>query len=322
VEVRRRDILATISPYCFSARLDEEGDGTAPRSPERIQCAYESIPVRVESVLEEELPAGEDPEEYVYIYVNQHISKSRLYRLEATRVEDAWGNSCVGSQLDFQTPTFGHPGDRIGFWTPGVVFPRPDMEEDLEDEGQLRRMSVVLQDVLDVLWYEVDSLQNLKSPDLCKEEWLEWLLHNQGNPFRFPIETEVQRRKLAGALRPYYSLIGTPKGIIEMTYAILGIRIEIFPYVDSQAWILGDDVYGVLGETTILAASTAFAKNCYEIHSPAALTQAQVRIIREIATWADPPNMHLIKIVEDITGGATHTILDVSLFDTNVEPQE
>jgi hypothetical protein len=320
VVVRRRYLRATVSPYKFTARLTEEGTTKSETHEDRIQCAYEAIPVLAETVPEDELQAGENAAEYIYLTIDQHISFSRLYKLTAVLIEDLWGNAMSGasSELDFTSPSFGMPSDRVTMWSNGILSP-PLKQRDLEHEGEQRKMAVVLQDVKNLLWYEIDQLQHLHEPDLCKETWIDHLNYNQGNPFRFPLETTLMKRKLGAALRKLYARVGTREGIIDMVYDLLGVVITIHPYLAEQAWILGDATYGILGETTILGISTPFGRNCYEIHTTATLDTDEFRIIRDIARWADPPNMHLVRIVDAAT---TVDYIDVDLFPFNVEPAE
>lgn len=318
VVIRRRELEASISPYRFTARLSEEGITKSATHEDRIQCAYEVLPILAETVPIEELPASADPREYIYLTVNQHISFGRLYRLTAIFIEDLWDNAMSGasSVLDFTSPTFGMPEGRVTMWSNGILS-EPERRTDLEEEGELRKMAVVLQDIQNILWYEVDQLQHLHEPDKCKLSWLDHLLYNQGNPFRFPLDTEQLKRKLGAALRSLFDRVGTREGIIDMVYDILGVVITIHPYIDENTWILGDSIWGVLGVTTILGIGTRFGKNCYEIHTDATLTDAQFRIIRDIARWADPPNMHLVRIVD---AAQTVEYLDVDLFNFNVGP--
>lgn len=315
VVVRRRELSVSITPYKFTARLSDEGAAKSADHEDRIQCGYEAVTVLAESVPAAELPTGEDPDEYIYLTVNQHISFNRLYTITAVKVEDLFENAITEATLDFQTPSFGMP-ERLSMWSGGILS-QPEKERDLANQGELRKMAVVLQDIFNVLWYEVDQLQYLPEPDRCKTEWVPHLLYNRGNPFRFPIESEEMRRKLGEALRALYVRIGTADGIIDMVYDLLGVVITIHPYIDEQAWILDDEVYSVLGETTILAAHTDFARNCYEIHTTETLTAVQVRIIRDIARWADPPKMHLVRIVDAVT---EYEYIDTDLEEVNYTP--
>jgi phage tail-like protein len=295
--VLRRPLRACITPYRFYFRIDEEGASESIDSADKIQVAYEAIINKVESVPVAELPSAADPDEYIYLKLQDSVSLNRLYRLEANLVQDTSGNAMSDEALDFTSPSFGEPTNRLNFWSPGII-PSTDQQDDLEHDGQLRRMAVVLNDIMDQLWYRTKQVEYLDDPYSCPSHWIDHLLYNLGNPFTFPLETELDRRKLANGLEALYKRVGTKKGITDMLYAILGINFTIKAYVTEGGWLIGIAGSGELGQNTVLAVSSDFAKNCYEIWSPVALTEEQRRIVKEVATWADPVDMHLVRFVE------------------------
>uniref|UniRef100_A0A6M3X744 Putative tail protein n=1 Tax=viral metagenome TaxID=1070528 RepID=A0A6M3X744_9ZZZZ len=315
----RRTLIAVVSPYVLSPRLSDEGATDPPQSASRIQCAYCPIVVATSQPAAEELPSGASLLQYVYLDLHDDISRSRLYRLAGYGAQDVWDNAMSGEYLDFQAPSFQLPSNRVGLWSVGII-PGSDQEEDLGDEGQLRRMAVVLQDVLDLLWHKAYQVQFVEDPFRCPAHLLDYLLYDLGNPFRFPLETELIKRKLAAALHGFYQKVGTKQGIKNMIFTLLGMQITIQAYVTEGGWLLGDATYGLLGDTTYLGPSGTFAKNCYEILTPRVITAAELRIIRDVATWADPPNMHLVRIIENVAGGTEYDTTDLDLSAGNVSP--
>jgi hypothetical protein len=298
--VQRRDIAASISPYYLEARLSAEGAGTLPDSADRVQCAYCPIPVAVTAVEAEELPTGEDAREYVYVDFIDDISIGRLYTIHACGVEDLYGNACTDAELDFTSPTFGSPTQRLNLWSDGLTS-GIERADDLGNEGCFRRLAVVLQDALNVLWWRVDELQYLEDPGRCDPLWLDYLLYELGCPFQFPISSESLRRKLANALPGFYKKIGCEQGIVDMLFLLLGITFEIDPYIDLAYWQIG---FSQLGVNTRLGLGSSWLQNAYEIISPVDLTDEQRRIVRDVATWADPVDLHLVRIVEPSTSTA------------------
>lgn len=311
--VRQRTIKATISPYFFTARADDEGASEDAGSAERTQCAYCPMPISASLPTAAELPAGENPNQYVYLELEDDVSYGRLYTLHVDGVEDVYDNVTSDATHDFQTPSFGIDSDRFKIWMNGLM-PGLTRRDDLDHDRALRKLVVVLEDVFNMLWYRIDQLQYLHDPSRCPDEWVDFLLYDLANPFRFPLDTDSKKRLLASALPGFYKGIGVAQEIIDFLYLLLGITFEITVFVSGDWWALGT---GVLGTTTILGPGTEWARNAYEIVSPVTLTDEQRRIVEEVATWADPFNMHLIRIVEPGTTPAlpSYWIIGTSALD-------
>lgn len=308
--VRQRKLQASVSPYWLTARLSAEGASSPSYSPEKVQCAFCPVAIAASQPTADELPAGEDPDQYTYIDWHDDVSFGRLYTIHADGVADAYGNACTDAQLDHQTPWFGAPTDRIKMWSNGFIAPL-SRTDDLQHDQLLRKLVVVLQDVLNSLWHRVDQLQFIRDPGLCPDELVDFLLYEVGNPFRFALTT-AQKRLLVSALPELYKRIGTEQGIEDFLFRLLNIKFEITPYVEGDFWTLGVDK---LNLTTMLGPGTARARNSYEIFSPVTLTDDEERIVTDVAEWADPYNMHLSRIVQpgDTPGpGGGYWVLNVS----------
>jgi phage tail-like protein len=295
--VQRRSIVASVSPYYLEARLTDEGGGTNDGPDAAIQCTFCPVPIEVELPGTEELPTGEDQRQYVYLTFHDDISIGRKYRLHARGIEDLYGNACGDVTLDFTSPTFGSPANRLTMWSDGIVA-ASDRKRDLEHDGYLRKLAVVIQDLINVLWYRVDDVAFLDDAGRCPTDWVDHLLYERGNPFRFPIETETLRRRLASALPGFYKKVGTAPGIVDILKLLLEIEFDVQPYNSADYWRIG---FSMLGIETVLGPGTAWARNCYEIVSPVDLTDEQRRIVTTVATWSDPADMHLARIVEPST---------------------
>jgi hypothetical protein len=308
--VRERKLQACISPYYFTARLSEEGASEEALSAERVQCAYCPMPIAAQVATAAELKTGEDYRRYVTLTLEDDISLGRLYTLHVVGVEDVYGNATTDAQFDFQSPTFGAPASRLQIWANGLI-PPPDRTEDMEQNKLLRTLAVVLQDAFNMLWYRVDRLQYLDDADRCPSEWVDHLLYNRSNPFRFELATEDQKRLLAASLPGFYRLVGTAYNIIDMVYKLTGLRITVEPFITGNYWRLGTSR---LGLETILAPSNSWALNAYNIRAYVSLTAAQRRIIWDVAVWADPADMHLAAIIDpdDETPDLSYWILGTS----------
>ena len=303
---RERQLGLTVSPWCFTARLTEEGAAEDATSPERIQCTFLPRIVEAEEVLTTEVPAGADTTQYIWLRLFEDISIDRLYTLRADMVQDANGNAASASTLNFQAPTFNSPTYRAKFWLRGMLS-ASDMEQDIENDGQLRKVSVVLQDSANIVWNRIDQLQYLEDPFLCPEEAIPFLLFDLGNPFKFYLPTLAWKRKLAFCLPGLYSKVGTPEGIEAFLKCFLGYGFVLTEFLHADLWVIGDPVLGRLGLTTVLGPSTDYAKNSYEILSPVDLTAWERAVVIEVAMWADPIDKHLIRIIEPSTSSPSGT---------------
>jgi phage tail-like protein len=261
------------------------------------------MPIAAQVATAAEVQTGQDYRRYVTLTLEDDISYGRLYTLHAKGVDDIWGNATSDAQFDFQSPTFGIPSDRLKVWENGLL-PPPDRIEDMERDTNLRKLACILQDVFNMLWYRVDQLQYLDDADRCPSGWVDHLLYNRANPFRFELESEDQKRLLAAALPGFYKVVGTAYGIIEMVRLLTGIDVTINDFVTGDYWTIG---YSRLGIETIIGPSDLYKLNSYLINSPVDLTDAQRRIITDVATWADPLDMHLVGIIEPSTGGGIGT---------------
>jgi phage tail-like protein len=312
--VRRRNLKLSISPYYFTFRSSDEGLDYDAISAERDQVAYCPLPVAARIPEASELPADADYRQYVELTLEDDISFGRMYTLHAHGVEDIYENATDDEQFDFQSPTFGMPTDRKVIWSNGLICP-PDRQDDLEHNRMLRALTNVLQDAFNMLWYRTDQLKYFDDPSRCPDNWVDFLLYDLGNPFRFPLESVEQKRLLATALPYLYKKVGTAQGIIECLETLLGITFQIHTFVDADYWRLG---FSTLGVDTIIGPSSAWAKNAYELVSPVEVTAAQERIAEDVAQWADPCNMHLVRVTTTAVSGG-YWILGTSALGITTE---
>jgi len=300
-KARERHLKATISCYRIEARLAAEGAGLEVHSELRTQCAYEPLLKQAFLPSEDEIPPADVAEQYVVLDWVDDVSIDRLYTLSALEVEDSFGNAASAPyEIDFKTPLFGAPARRMSLWEQfvGLTGIEPSfLDEDLLGEKLFRKMCVVIQDLLNVLWNRVDGLANVTDPARCPAEMLPWLLHDQGNPFRFNLGTELAQRRLVEALPEIYQRVGCEVGLERTLQFFLGILFDVVPFYPEGVWELG---VAHLGEDTVLGPSSLVLKNSYDVLTPllTILTDEQRQIVEDICTWGDPARMHLHRIVE------------------------
>lgn len=295
--IRTRTLRLTISPYAFTANLDVEGASADPESADRVQCAYLPLQVSSSLPLAEELPTGRVPAEYVILNFHDDVSIRRVYTVEVhADTKDSVGNVISTSTKQYTTPRFGIPSNRVNLWD---LFPEKVREEDLANDAELRKMAIVLADLQNVLGYRIDQLTQIPDPSTCPTHLLDFMLHRLGNPFTYNVNTEQKKRRLAASLKKFYRKLGTKSGIEDLLGFFLGGTFDINPFINAGTWFLGS---GILGVDTVLGTGSAYYRNCYQVISYRALTAEERAAIVEIATWADPVNMHLLSIVEPGSG--------------------
>jgi phage tail-like protein len=284
--VRERRLRMTVSPYRLVTRMDEEGASEVPESEERIQCAYVPLPVAAALPYADEISTADVQAQYVVLDFHDDISFGRLYTMELDAgLQDLSDNV-------FTSPTFGAPANRIKMWD---FYPQRMQLEDLKFGGEFRKMIVVLQDLFNSLWYRVDQLQHVPDPSTCPEHLLDFLLHSMGNPFRFALDTPMRKRKLAEKLKEFYRRFGLTGGIEDILEFFLGGHFEVEPFVTLAGWTIGEHT---LGLDTMLAGGSKLAKNQYQVRAFASLNADELASVIEIATYADPVNMHLARVID------------------------
>lgn len=293
--LRQRAIYCNISNWKFEFQADQEGADELPYSAERIQCGFEPLIKSVEAVPSIDLPEGEDPDQYLYLNTDDDISISRIYKVICHQLKDEWDNIGTDVELQFTTQRFGIPPNIFNMWSDGI-FPITDKIEDLQTNQLIRKMAVVINDIFNVLWHRVYNITALLDAYECPAHMLDILLHDLGNPFTFPIETDRMKRLLADNLDTLYSRIGTERGIVDFLKKLLGYDFEIHLLHEEFHWKLGDTFWSQLGITTTLGTDSRYARNCYEIDSPTTLTTDERRIVTDVAEWSDSARMHLLRI--------------------------
>lgn len=291
---RHRSIKAVVTPYRFEFRLAAEITG---EPEDAIQCAFEPSIKSVRQPWSDELPPTDDPDYYVVLDLEQGISFGRKYTLRGVKLIDQDGNdtSSSGATYDFTSPVFGLSSTRMQLWN---LLDEPTREQDLTAGGHLCKACRVIQDAIDQFAFWVQQLQVFWDPMSCPESLLDHLLYTLGQPFRFRISTEMQKRRLASLLRADYRRTGLREGIEELLALYLGTPFTVRPYLEESCWILG---VSLLGFDTWLGPSSAWLQNAFEVlkkDPTRALTDDERQAVREISEWAAPADMHFSRLIE------------------------
>lgn len=158
-------------------------------------------------------------------------------------------------------------------WLPGI-----NLSED--DTGDYQNFILCLQEIGELLLYELDAWPTFLDPDTAPEDFVDAMLDDLGNPFRFSL-TLTQKRKLVKLLRAIYKQKGTDQGIINAIRLFLGLEVTI--EVPTLTMVgLG---YSKLGVDFVLSSSELADIYTFIIVSPVVLTQDQIDKINAITRF-------------------------------------
>ncbi len=234
-----------------------------------------------------------------------------LYDVTATNIEDVSDNVIVPPNNIVQTFGFQcpFPPDRdFNFFK---LLPGLNRLEDITRD--LEKTSAVIQDVIELLLCDTDRFSQIADIDRAPEPFIDLILADLGNPFRFDLDLN-QKRRLAKILVDIYRLKGTKIGIIDAVAFFLGLVIDITPLVED-GWVLGESL---LGDTTILFPSLRFNKFAFQVVVTEVLTQDERDGITQIVELMKPAHTHFVRIIEPTVPPAIdHVELGISELGKN-----
>jgi len=169
----------------------------------------------------------------------------RAYLLTCGAIADDSSNANL---LDADYRTAGFDSWTPPGWPPTRRFRLWDMltqsNRDDDHTGDLERLVDCWQDIIWMLLWDADRIEELWDVDKSPEVALDARLQGLGNPHRFDM-TELQKRKLLDFLVSSYRQHGTELAIINLVRFFLGITVTIYAYNSSDyRWVLGQDILG------------------------------------------------------------------------------
>lgn len=163
---------------------------------------------------------------------------------------------------------------------------RTEINSDLS--GDLNYWIACLQDVLDLMFAELDAFLDVINLDRAPSPFLDLILADLGNPFSFELDDD-RKRKFASLLVGLYKQSGTAIGVENAIRFFVGVEASVLPYVENT-WILG---VSLLNEGTILAPSGQRELYSFIVEVSEPLTSTQRAWIYEIARFMKPAHTHL-----------------------------
>ncbi|NIO74646.1 MAG: hypothetical protein GTN69_01865 [Armatimonadetes bacterium] len=187
-------------------------------------------------------------------------------------------------------------------WVPPDWPPRRrfDLWNQLSDEdrrtdvhGDLERLTSVRQDLTDLMLWDSDRTVYWWDPDRAPEPYVDAMLAEMGNPFRFDLSLN-RKRKLIAVLPDVYKQKGTGEGLINVVRFFLGIEITEITEFNVEAWKLG---YDKLGYSTVLGPGDDKALYTFLVIVERVLTDEERLQLEKIIEYMKPAHTHY-RIVE------------------------
>lgn len=225
----------------------------------------------------------------VEITLDTEITGGVVYTVTVEGVEDASGNAIADENTaDFVGYSCPRPADRE--WDLYEMIPEMNRSEDTS--GDLRKLLTIFQEVCDLLLCRVDRFTEIIDPDIAAIAFVEAMLDDLGNPFRFTL-SDIDKRRLVQVLVAIYKQKGTTAGIIDAIRFFLGIEVTIsvpgFAPLGLGEWELGVD--------WILGSGDQADLYTFWIHVSQVLTEDERDRMTEIANYMKAAHEHF-RIVE------------------------
>jgi phage tail-like protein len=269
-------------------QTDPIGDDDA-LNPDRYRLTRLSAPAVEASVVGVEAVTGSA----VDLLTDTELTPGANYRLDVDGIVDLFGNAVTAPT---NTATLaGYVPARSASRRFDLYSLLPEMNRREDETGDLQRFLACLQEVTDLLLADVDGFTDILDPDRARENFLDLMLAELGNPFPFDLSL-VDKRRLLNVLVAVFREKGTAAGIRNAIRFFLGFEVDITSYA-GEALILGESL---LGEDWVLGPSNQFSAYAFEVVVPKALSDVERRRLRTIVDYMKPAHTHFARLVEPL----------------------
>jgi len=175
----------------------------------------------------------------------------------------------------------------------------PQKNRDDDETGDLRRFIDCLQEVVDLLLFDIDRFPEIFDIERCSSTFIDLILADLGDPFDVDLE-DADKRRLATVLVQMYREKGTAEGIENAIRFFLGIEVEV-QALNDLVMRLG---VSRLGDNWTLGTTHQRSLYSFDIVTDAVLTAELVAHVRRIAEYLKPAHTHLV----DVRGNEEPTV--------------
>lgn len=162
-----------------------------------------------------------------------------------------------------------------------------------DTSGDLERLISALQDLVDLILWNLDGLSELWDIDKAPIEFVDALLADLGNPFNLDLD-EAKRRKLADILVAVYKSKGTVDGVVNLARFFTGLEITSVENLAGGGWTLGESELGI---DTYLAPAEQAPFYTFIVNVDRELTDDERQILSGLIDYMKPAHTHF-RIVE------------------------
>lgn len=225
---------------------------------------------------------------------DRELTRGARYALVAQNVVDLAYEPNPVADPDTRTEFVGFTPQQPALRRFSMIDWIPVMNVSEDESGDLRAFIACLQEVADLLLYDVDAFARIFDSDLAPERYVDAILQGLGNPFRFDLSA-IDKRRLARLLVPIYQLKGTDRGIVDAVRLFVGVEVEIVLSPVGPAWDLGVSLCGV---DTYLGGSSLRDLLSFWVRCGIALTSAQRERVRAIVLYMKRAEAHFRGFLE------------------------
>jgi phage tail-like protein len=221
------------------------------------------------------------------------LSFGKLHTVQVSNVVDLSDN-VLGSpdQATFYSAAPAVPvGRSFQLWD---MLPGKHRRDD--ETGDLLKFILCLQDVVDLLLYDIDRYSDILDPDFAPDQYLDAMLADFGNPFEFDLDV-IDKRRLLRVLVLMYRQKGTERGIKNVVRFFLGFECDVVPWTEDM-WILGESE---LGDDTVLAPSAQWQLYAFDVDVTAlgrVLADTERSWLTDLVNYMKPAHTHFVNILE------------------------
>lgn len=278
----------------FNEPLRALGDGAT--SDARTAANYALAALSAPAVTPAVLSVVVVADSVLELVLDTELTPLVAYMLSVAGVADVSGNIVVApyNSAGFTGFEPAKPdGRNFSLW---LMVPRINRRED--ETRDLAKFIACLQEVLDLLLWQVDAWTDILDPDTAPEAAVDAMLADLGNPFAFDLSL-TQKRLLLSVLVSIYKGKGVAPGIRNVVRFFLGLEITITAYTDV-GMVLGESELGSDGTdgTWELGPSGSFARYAFNVVVPRVLTDTERSQIRTLVEYMKPSHTHFVELVE------------------------
>lgn len=229
----------------------------------------------------------------VDVSFDAELSPAVPYRVTVGPAEDLAGNPVTppSNVADFLSVAPPVPAGRS--FVLYDFIPAMNRREDAEGTGDLKRFVYSLQEVVTLLLGEMDAFLDAIDPDYAPEAFVDAMLADLGNPFRFDL-TLAKKRLLLSELVTLYRQKGTARGILAAVLFFLGLTVNITDYT-SNTLTLGVSVLGVDWQ---LGPGGSWALYAFDVHCPVSLDDETRTQLIALVEYMKPAHTHFARLIE------------------------